>query len=233
MGDTAINKLEFIRWGYKPRCIYCWSLNIQPINDNTWREYRCSNCGNAFSVINETPFQRTLLKPDQLLSLYTLMVEDRLGQKPSVLCGIVGVHHWTMTKLIRKIRELNTLSFLNSPTIATFESLLKETDVDVKLMPTIMVMFTYKRYTHDPYGISCITGINELIVKRMINRINLCWFASAPFEEDTHNWYVWEDWEKNTPAVLLSLHLHAMCVAGMVDRNPKTKVYFSVGGPNE
>ena len=225
---SAVESLEKTRWYGKIRCTYCGGPKYQSIGTKKWNFYKCDHCKTEFSVITGTIFDRTKLQPHQLWALLSLFLENQLDRRPSNLCLEVGVHHWTMSKLITKIRNLTIYEILNTPLVTIFISMLETIEVDKSMMPYFEFMYVYKEMRlQDPLPLSVICGMDPDEVNRILERINKCWLPDKVFLEDEgFNWNNWEDWDKDITKTLHTLHLHAMCLSGDISRDPSTEMYY-------
>lgn len=226
MSLPSIDLLEKTRWGERPRCAYCWSLIVRPIEGSPWRKYHCETCKRDFSVVSHTRFERTHLTPDQLQDLIALSLTNQLDRRPSDLCKVLHVHHWTMTKLIRKVKDVHVHYLLSVPPIFVFEGLLEDLSADLDLLPFLLFMYVYVNMTKDPVYLSCLTGLTDQEVQSALDRIKKCWKEGTEFQEEGENdWITWDNWMISPTVVLTSMHLHAMCIKGIMIRDPLLGVY--------
>jgi transposase-like protein len=226
MNVPSIEVLEKTRWGERPRCASCWSLHVKPIGGSPWKKYYCETCKHNFSVLTNTPFQQTHLSPDQLQNLIALSITNQLNRKPSELCKVLKVHHWTMTKLIRKVKGLHVHYILSVPAIFVFEGLLEDLDADMDLLPYLLFLYVYVNMTKDPVYLSCLTGLTDQEVQKALDQVKKYWPENVEFREIGENdWVSWENWMTSPNAVLISIHLHAMCIKGLIVRDPQTGMY--------
>lgn len=232
MGLSSIDKailhsIEKMRWGDRIRCAYCCSLYIKQVEESIWNIYLCESCNKEFSVISNTLFKRTLLNPNQLHIFLNLVKDKQLHRRPGELSRVVGVHHWTMSKLIQRVKGLQLYDILNAPTIVAFQGLLSILKVDSDWMPYFLFLYTYKTTSQDPMILFNLTGLSEIDISNAIYRIKKYWNPGKEFAEKdkSHNWFYVDNWENDPKGTLLTLTLHAMCVAGNIKRNPITEMY--------
>lgn len=227
MPKESVELIEKLRWSGSIRCPGCWGLEHGSVSQDSWKKYKCNNCNYTFSVISDTFFHNTKLTPDQVLNLLNLHQNDQLQRRPSDLCKEIKVHHWTMTKLIRKIYGVTILDILNAPTINIFMSILNDAKVEISLYPYFQFMYVYKIMNlHDPKPLKIISGLNSEEVSECLKRISECWLPGEAFnDKDTPEWFDMNTWEKDTIGASIAIHLHAMCLSGTVIRNPETETY--------
>jgi hypothetical protein len=233
--------IEYIRWPVKPRCAFCYSIiTDKPVlYKNGWKVYRCPECKKDFTVLSNSPLQRTKLNPRQLWTLFYLIKYDKLVPPtreiistrkpfqgvPSALSRRLGVHHWTMTKIINRVKGKTPEELLNKPGIAGMEEALTSLfqGDDKENIPLAIFLCTYKFITQDPHGLSAISGCTLDFAQKAIERIKESWEPGKEFEEDEDNWYNPDSW--NSAKAEISLTLHCLNVSGQIKRDPITKMW--------
>jgi hypothetical protein len=233
--------IEYIRWPIRTRCVFCYSIITEEsvsLHKNGWKVYYCPECKNNFTVLSNSTFERTKLNPKQLWTLLYLIRHDKLipsKQKdifdirkhfkgvPSAIARKVGVHHWTMTKIMNRVKGKSPKELLNKFWISGIEEAFTESlkGSDKELLPVILLLFTYKFITMDPRGLRTISGCTSEFVQKAVERIKETWEPGKEFEEDEHNWYD-PNFDVHNEMVLM---LHCMCVTGELKRDPATKMW--------
>ena len=232
--------IEHIKWPGKTRCAFCYSIiTSAPFYKNGWKVYHCPECKNNFTVLSNSPLQRTRLNPKQVWTLLYLIKHNKLTPPkkenvkrkpfqgvPSALARKIGVHHWTMTKIMNRVKGKSPEELLNKPGIAGMEEAF--TDLfqggDRENIPLAIFLCTYKFITHDPRGLSAISGCTPEFVTQALERIKESWEPGKEFEEDELNWYDPESWNSET-YLMHVLTLHCLCIQGEIKRNPVTKIW--------
>jgi hypothetical protein len=131
-----------------------------------------------------------------------------------------------MTKLIRKVKGLHVSYILSVPPIFVFESLLEDLDADMDLLPYLLFLYVYVNMTKDPVYLSCLTGLTDQEAQKALDQVKKYWYTDLEFKEEGEgDWTSWDNWMVSPNKVLLTLHLHAMCIKGLVIRDPQTGMY--------
>ncbi len=73
--EDCIAHMEHSRWGNKPVCPYCGSLNTAPCE----HRHRCYDCITSFSVTVGTIFHHTHLPLQKWFLAIMLMLNDKKG----------------------------------------------------------------------------------------------------------------------------------------------------------
>jgi hypothetical protein len=228
MSVFAIDALMKIRWGDYVRCCYCWGLNPTLVGSSKWPQYKCYYCNSSFSVISKTAFEKTNLTPEQIRRIVVLHAEGQINLKPFRLAKKIGTYSEKIKKVVEQIKDLSPYELMNVPQIVVFETLLKDLKSDVEFMPFFRLMYMYKiMNVIDEKALSNISGLNISSVQVALFRINNYWSHDTAFEEDEgFNWHKWDDWSGEILKPLTTIHLHAMCLAGIIMRDPSTRMYY-------
>ena len=232
--------IENIRWPVKTRCVFCCSIITDTsvcLYKNGWKVYHCPECKKDFTVLSNSTLERSKLNPRQLWVLFYLIKYDKLNPPskepvkgkpfqgvPSALARRLGVHHWTMTKIMNRVKGKTPEELLNRHGIAGLEEALTRLFTqgdDKENIPLAILLCTYKFITHDPRGLRAISGCSTDFVQKAVERIKESWEPGKEFEEDEHNWYD-PDWKEKTEMILV---LHCLCIKGEIKRNPITKTW--------
>jgi hypothetical protein len=194
------------------------------LSKDGWDSYECCDCGAHFTVLSDSPFQKTKLNPKQLWALLELVKNNRLAEMPSALCKEVEVHHWTMTKLINRVKGHSPEELIGRPGIAGIEEMLIDLfkNDDQSLIIPALVLFTYRYVTQDPRLLAAVSGCDSKFAEQAIERIKSSWPPGEEFkEEDEFDWSNPEAW--NSPKGEVILVLHCLCIMGDIKRDPDTK----------
>lgn len=228
MPISAIDALMKIRWGDSVRCCYCWGLNVKLIDMYRWPRYKCSYCGKYFTVISKTFFEKTSFTVEQVRRIVTLHAEGQLDQKPFRLAKKVGTYPEKIKNVVQQIKDLSSYELMNVPQIVVFETLLKDLKADAEFMPFFRFMYIYKiMHIKNEKALSNLSGLNTTSIQVILLRINRFWSPDIIFEEDERfNWHNWDDWSGEILKPLTTIHLHAMCITGIIMRDPSTRTYY-------
>jgi hypothetical protein len=204
---------------------------------NGWKVYRCPECKSNFTVLSNSPLERSKLSPRQVWTLFYLIKHDKLDPPknehvkgkpfqgvPSALARRLGLHHWTMTKIMNRVKGKTPEELLNRHGIAGLEEALTRLFTqgeDKENVSLAIFLCTYKFITHDPRGLRAISGCTLEFAQKAVERIKESWEPGKEFEEDEHNWYD-PEWQVETEVVLT---LHCLCIKGEIIRNPITKTW--------
>jgi hypothetical protein len=195
-------------------------------------------CKNNFTVLSNSPLERSKLNPKQLWTLLYLIKHDKLVPPtrkvistrkpfqgvPSALARRLGVHHWTMTKLMNRVKGKTPEELLNKHGIAGMEEALTgifSQGEDKENIPLAILLCAYKFITQDPRGLRAISGCTLEFAQKAVERIKESWEPGKEFEEDEHNWYD-PEWQVKTE---VTLTLHCLCIKGEIKRDPITKTW--------
>ena len=102
--QSCIEHLEQARWGGKPACPYCGSLNTGP-NQN---RHRCHDCKTSFSVTVGTIFHRTRLPLQKWFLAITLILNAKKGLSALQLSRDLKVNKNTAWRIAMQIRKAMT-----------------------------------------------------------------------------------------------------------------------------
>jgi hypothetical protein len=207
------------------------------LHKNGWKVYRCPECKSNFTVLSNSPLEKSKLSPRQLWVLFYLLKHDKLNPPrkdpvrgkpfqgiPSALAKRLGVHHWTMTKIMNRVKGKTPEELLNRHGIAGLEEAFTKLFTqgeDKENIPLAILLCTYKFITHDPRGLRAISGCTLDFAQKAVERIKESWEPGKEFEEDEHNWYDLE-WQVETE---VTLTLHCLCIKGEIKRDPITKTW--------
>jgi transposase-like protein len=101
---SAIKLFERVRWGKKPKCAYCGSVNIG--GRNTDHRFNCKNCNKTFSVTTNTYLHDTRLPLKTWLISFAIVTDAKKGVSAKQLERNIGVHYETAWAMGHKIRSL-------------------------------------------------------------------------------------------------------------------------------
>ena len=99
--QDCIAHLEAARWGDKPSCPYCGSLNTAP----NQHRHRCYDCKTSFSVTVGTIFHHTHMPLQKWFLAVMLMLNAKKGLSALQLSRDLSVNKntaWRITMQIRK-----------------------------------------------------------------------------------------------------------------------------------
>lgn len=228
MPVSAIDALEKTKWGDHVRCCFCWGLYATCFCISKWRRFKCSYCGKYFTVVSDTFFEQSDFTADQINQIVILHSNGQLNLSPFRIAKKVGTYPEKIKKLITEIKDLSSFKLMNVPQIVIFEALLRDLKSDMEFLPFFRLMFMYKiKNLKDEKALSNISGLNITSVQVALLRMNLYWSPGEVFEEDKgFNWHKWDDWYGEILKPLLTIHLHAMCLTGIIMRNPETRMYY-------
>ena len=80
--ESCQRHIEDIRWPVKTRCAFCCSIIIDKsvyLYKNGWKVYHCPECKSNFTVLSNSPMERSKLNPRQLWILFYLLKHDKLN----------------------------------------------------------------------------------------------------------------------------------------------------------
>ena len=233
----------------KNQCVFCDSIITDEsvcLPKNGWKVYYCPECKNDFTVLSNSPLEKTKLNPRQVWTLLYLIKHNKLTPSkkrdvfdtrkhfqgvPSALARKIGVHHWTMTKIMNRVKGKTQEELLNRSWISGIEEAFTESlkGGDKEYIPVVLFLFTYKFITEDPRGLRAISGCAPDFVQKAIERIKETWEPGKEFEEEEHNWYD-PNFDVHNEMILM---LHCMCVTGELKRDPVTKMWSVRGIENQ
>lgn len=100
----AILFFEQKRWGKKPKCAYCESLEVSDLYSDNRRN--CKTCGKGFSVTVGTNFQGTKIPLKTWLYAIAIITDAKKGLSAKQLERNLGVHYETAWNMYMKLRKL-------------------------------------------------------------------------------------------------------------------------------
>jgi transposase-like protein len=104
---SVIKHFEKVRWGKKPKCAYCGSINVGERNKDF--RFHCMNCGRSFSVTTNTQLHNTKLPLKTWLYSFAIVTDAKKGVSAKQLERNIGVHYeiaWTIGHKIRSLMEI-------------------------------------------------------------------------------------------------------------------------------
>ena len=100
----AVKYFEQFRWGKKPACPHCGSMNIGERNkDFRWH---CKDCSKSFSVTTDTNLHNTRLTLKAWLYFFAVVSDAKKGVSSKQLERNLGIHYETAWTIYHKIRDL-------------------------------------------------------------------------------------------------------------------------------
>lgn len=226
---TAIQALEKMRWPIRTRCAYCTSMLTYHAPEDS-NQYICGSCHKSFSIITNTIFQRLKITPDQIIN-FLKIIRDGHAPKPYQIGQKIGVHHWTVKKLLVKMEGHPLLWAIGTTKISFFDIIVEDiikNGGEEKYRPHLLFMFIYKFITKDESNLHNLIGDSPEFVATTIDRTIACWEEGKEFEDaDDSNWTDLspESWDKNFKENLIHINLHALCIDGILLRDIKTGTY--------
>jgi transposase-like protein len=104
---SAIKLFEKVRWGKKPKCAYCNSIDIGERNSDY--RFHCKKCGKSFSVTTNTNLHNTRLPLKTWLYSFAIVTDAKKGLSAKQLERNIGVHYETAWTIGHKIRSLMSI----------------------------------------------------------------------------------------------------------------------------
>lgn len=98
----CIAHLEKLRWGKKPKCIFCESKNVKK-RPKTMR-WHCNDCKKDYSVLVGTIFEGTRLELPKFFEIMLQMINAKMGISASEIARNTGVKYQTAWFCCHKIR---------------------------------------------------------------------------------------------------------------------------------
>lgn len=98
----CIAYLEKLRWGKKPKCVFCESNNVTK-RKNSFR-WHCNGCSKDYSVLVGTIFEGTRLELPKFMEIMFLMINAKMGISASEIARDTGVKYQTAWFACHKIR---------------------------------------------------------------------------------------------------------------------------------
>ena len=102
--QSCIKHLEQARWGDKPTCPYCASVNVAP----HLKRHRCYACKTSFSVTVGTIFHRTHLPIQKWFLAISLILNAKKGLSALQLSRDLKVNKNTAWRIAMQIRKAMT-----------------------------------------------------------------------------------------------------------------------------
>ncbi len=112
--EACITHLENVRWGDKPKCVYCGSENTNPLKAEL--RHHCNGCRKSFSVIVGTIFHNTHIELQKWFLVMSLMLNARKGASSCQIARDLGMRQptvWSMMLRIRKAMKGSQAELLN------------------------------------------------------------------------------------------------------------------------
>jgi len=100
--DTSRAILEHIRWNGSVSCPVCQSSNPYPISSR--RKYKCRVCDQQFSVLSNSEFGSSKLKPSDILAAAFVFSRARNGISSCNLANTLGVQQRTAWSICNRFR---------------------------------------------------------------------------------------------------------------------------------
>jgi transposase-like protein len=104
---STIKFFEKVRWGKKPKCAYCGSVNVGDRNND--HRFHCKDCKKSFSVTTNTNLHDTRLPLKTWLYSFAIVTDAKKGVSAKQLERNIGVHYetaWTIGHKIRSLMEI-------------------------------------------------------------------------------------------------------------------------------
>ncbi len=101
--DKYLTLLEKIRWGTKPKCPYCESINATAYKKE--RRYHCNSCYTSYSVTVGTLFHKTHVSLEKWFLAINLVLNSLEDISVRKLAKEVGVNKNTACYMIERIRK--------------------------------------------------------------------------------------------------------------------------------
>lgn len=100
--DKCIAYLEKLRWGKKPKCLFCESKSVKKRKNSI--RWHCNTCNKDFSVLMGTIFEETRLELPKYFEIMLLMMNAKMGISSAQIARNVGVRYQTAWFACHKIR---------------------------------------------------------------------------------------------------------------------------------
>lgn len=216
----------FLWWSDGIYCMHCKSKNISFIERRKFNTYKCNDCQKKFDVFTGTPLQKTKLTEDQW---EIILKELGPGTKPHQLCKKVGIHHWSMSKLMTKIGKVMCRT-IPEERIKSFQEDTKKVceqfDFKGDELKAFQVMLTFIYYAEDEATIRLLTGLPADFVEKCIANIRKSWTKGKEFQDEDKKW----DQCKSFAEILIIASLNVLCLLGEIIRDPKTRMWSICSG---
>lgn len=103
----CIDFLEQRRWGDKPVCVYCGSINTNPLNQEGRFRHHCNGCRSTFSVTVGTIFHGTHIPLQKWFLLISLMQNAKKGLSSCQAARDIEINQGTTWSMMHRIRKSN------------------------------------------------------------------------------------------------------------------------------
>lgn len=100
--EKCISYLEKQRWGKKPYCVHCGSVNVTKRRKSI--KWHCNTCGKDGSVLIGTIFGETRLQLPKFFEIAFLMNNAKMGISAAEISRAVGVKYHTAWYACHRIR---------------------------------------------------------------------------------------------------------------------------------
>lgn len=125
--DGAREYLEQMRWGGKPVCPHCQSLEVAKLAGKATRPgvYKCRGCRKQFSVTVNSIFEKTKIPLKTWVMAFHLMCASKKGMSSHQLHRMLGITYktaWFMTHRIRWAMRQEPLATILKGTVEVDET---------------------------------------------------------------------------------------------------------------
>lgn len=100
---ACMRHLEAVRWGGKPKCPYCQSLNVTSYANEL--RHHCNTCNTSFSVTVQTIFHNTKLDLQKWFLALSLVLNAKKGISARQLARDIEVNKDTAWRMLMQIRK--------------------------------------------------------------------------------------------------------------------------------
>jgi transposase-like protein len=199
-------------------CMHCKSKNVRLIGENRLNIYSCSVCGKKFTLFTNTPFERTKLTEEQWEIILT-----NFENLPSVLARKVGIHHWSMSKIMTKIRKhLCRERWPSDEIINTFhENIFKIAgflELSGIYLDAFSVMLAFLYYSQNPAVICKLVKVPISFINNCFENIRKSWEPKKEFFDGGKKYEEYDDYNE----IVVITHLYVLCLVGEITRDPLT-----------
>lgn len=101
--ESCIKHLEQKRWGDKPICVYCGSINTNPLVKEL--RHHCNGCRKSFSVTVGTIFHKTHAPLQKWFLLISLMQNAKKGLSACQAACDIEMNRPTVWSMMHRIRK--------------------------------------------------------------------------------------------------------------------------------
>ena len=102
---SCIKHLEKLRWGKTPICVYCGSINTNPLNQEGRFRHYCNGCCKAFNVTVGTIFHGTHVPLQKWFLLISLMQNAKKGLSACQAARDIEMNRPTVWSMMHRIRR--------------------------------------------------------------------------------------------------------------------------------